>query len=433
MRFEQPENSTREQEKQRAIEQLLERASVVDQGADGVILKISAEEYGTQELQNLLELFGIAFEGETAVKLLKIFHAGSIEREYSFQKRAYNTLGSGNEECAGTPLPLAYSVFTVTDLIQERLPELARSASGELMIMEFVPGIDLERRLYHKALGYIEPTNVPELHHTVIDPLRAPVNIHLGMAIVDEATRSAAHLRENNAENRKLMAFLRRNGAHIHPSVLLQLEEAIIKLRRAGVVHNDLHARNIVIDGDIFDPNAKIQVYIIDYGRSKYTEESGLLRDDEIVDLLQRNSPAYEQAAQVKKQQKAEERQLRWDKKKEVAQQHHAEVLHERTIPTWQQARVSIWSSAAKKIENINHYTEQKIYQEILQEILTTAISTNEREVRIMDIFGMLQRYYPSNTQRMQFSRSALMTALEKNGIPRSRIFTYLDYYSPES
>lgn len=277
-----PEELAREQQKlaEQLIDHTLEDLIIghtrrVNEGNNGVIFHLDLRDLPSQQLEELKRR-GIELGEEQAVKILKVYFAGNGRREFDLQHRAYRML-KGMEEVASIPRPILYRDIKLTSQGRKELKEQGIRAEerAEILIMEFVPGIDLATLLYREALR----RRYPELYPTMEDvstmdikTLRREIASALGFEFpggkgATEADRAYELRRVETANAKKLCDFLRQKGFVLPPVIVERLDRTVRCLHEGGIIHRDLHERNIMLThpSDL----QRSGVYLVDFGSAR--------------------------------------------------------------------------------------------------------------------------------------------------------------------
>lgn len=400
------------EKRQEIVEEMLLKADVVDEGMEGIVMKFDFELL-TDDQREFLRGQGVDVTGDSAVKLMKVYEAGKAHHEYDMQQEAYRILGGGKENVSGVPKPFFASEFEVNGAIAERFSHLQNGGRGEVVLMEFVPGVDIEMQLYKKAyelLGF----ELAEGANYTIDQLRREVSAALQFE-ASEVPGKFPHIHNDTPNARKLLSFLRSQGFELGGRFLMQIHEAIKRLERAGIVHADLHGRNVIVDGDIFSDEANVESYIIDFGFSYSTsraafrtQREGVERHDRsLITTLSRISPGFEQRQEARRAERIKRRESAEKKMIEAARHFQTEMRAVQAEADWSRERKKVWSALKSErvrlrgASSMPEVARNRFYRELAQRIVEltfdSSLDDQEHKNRIHDIVVTLVSTYRDN------------------------------------
>jgi tRNA A-37 threonylcarbamoyl transferase component Bud32 len=283
------------------INEMLRNVRKQNEGAAGIIMKLDLGSFSPR-LIDALQQTGISVTTDTAAKLLKVYSPGAVKHEFLMQQRAFESVeDSENQNLAKIPEPLFYSDVAVDSDVADNLRsqdiDLHDSNRVEILLMDWIPGQDLMTQMYKKVLDYFpEHPALPD-NPDDFQQLRYSASILLGLEAPNLSVANAAQRETNEAVTyrrniEKLLRFLDKKGLEINPKIAEQLENCVDVLHRNGIWHNDIHERNIVITGDIFEKgaDAEIMTYLIDFGTASPSAEQRVLNDKDLVQTLRKAS-----------------------------------------------------------------------------------------------------------------------------------------------
>ncbi len=257
-----------------------------------------------------------------AVKVLKVYRAGAGEHEFKTLSHAYELL-SKEKGAAQTPRPSQFVVLELTEEERTHLnsfgAHLVQQQPVEAFDMSFIEGKDFARIVYEEVirrctpeelLGFLRPEEQPA------DLVEEAATLEYLFDIVSHVLKlenplkvDATGVPQNDLRtlwknSKKIFEFLSSRGFQVHPSIVSQLDIAVAALHKNGIYHNDLHERNLMIEGRIDDASGK--VWILDFGAAhKKSFELETYRDDmSLVRLL-------EACVKTKEERVAHEEQMR--------------------------------------------------------------------------------------------------------------------------
>ncbi|HVS79968.1 MAG TPA: aminoglycoside phosphotransferase family protein [Candidatus Paceibacterota bacterium] len=253
-----------------AIEHAIVEGKFIGSGKDAVVFKVADETFSPEMLPILVEE-GFKFNTErqeslsAAAKILKIYEPGLGKREYEMQREAFQIL-SQSEKAAQVPTPIGLRDQELDEKNKVFLNGFGTHLKGnmEVIVMDYVDGKDLATIMYEfvlEAKGYDKEA----LEKMEFEDKANLVAKYLSFSIPsgkdrDENARAFELAATMNDNSRKLMKYLKQKGFKLDKIVVDKIENALKILSRHGLHHNDMHERNIMIEGD--------KVFIIDFGRA---------------------------------------------------------------------------------------------------------------------------------------------------------------------
>jgi serine/threonine protein kinase len=267
-----------------AVEQLIDHAledliighsRKVNEGNNGVIFHLDLRGIEPASLAELKRQ-GIELGEEQAVKVLKVYFGGNGKLEFNLQSRAYRLL-EGQEGVARIPRPILYRDIQLTTEGKKELRTrgVRTEKRVEILLMEFVPGIDLATLLYREALRRRYPELYPTLEDTTSLPLSTlmmDVASALGLERpggkgATETERAFERRKVEMANAKKLFDFLRQKGFVLPARIVQLLERTVACLHEDGMIHRDMHERNIMLTHPSDLQNS--DVYLVDFGSAR--------------------------------------------------------------------------------------------------------------------------------------------------------------------
>lgn len=255
-----------EMERMTDLEQMLmARAQKINEGHNGVILKIDLSEplLIKEKMDRTNKIIEVAPRAVVVGKILKVFSAGAGQREYEMQKLARSAVGPNKS--VRVPKAHFFKKLVVTnDRFQNFLESIGvntekKKKNVEMLAMECIQGKDLDQFAYEQFIlayadspqfsgtcpdkswkEYFRTTSKTELKNFILDRLDLPVSNWADKAVME------------GLRGRQLLP----------PELYDNSAAAIASLHRAGVYHRDLHPGNIMIENEEADPS----LCLIDFG-----------------------------------------------------------------------------------------------------------------------------------------------------------------------
>jgi tRNA A-37 threonylcarbamoyl transferase component Bud32 len=274
-------------ESRETILEMFEIAVRVNEGREGVIFMIDTRDL-SDEQRGKLEDLGIDCSDAHAVKLLKTSRPGAIREEFDIHLRAHNTLGAGSKEgeeiYAGVPKPVLVGDIELPKSVRDQMNAYRSIDDGEeseVMMMEYIHGTDVWTLLLQEAYKRIYPhIELDDVKKFPISELEAVVFPHVdirepGGKGGNEGERNHERIKLETENFEKLMNWLRGKDFVLHESIVKQIEGGTDKLNSDGIVHRDLHQRNVMIEGEanaLAKSDEVPRAVIIDFGLSVTTD-----------------------------------------------------------------------------------------------------------------------------------------------------------------
>jgi tRNA A-37 threonylcarbamoyl transferase component Bud32 len=282
------------------INEMLRSVRKQNEGAAGIIMKLDLGSFSPRLLEALQQT-GVSVTADTAAKMLKVYSPGAAKHEFRMQQRAFDAISSikDSNSTAKIPEPLFYSDITVDSDVADNLRsqdiDLNDSNHVEILLMDWIPGEDLMTQMYKKVLEYFPNHPVLPSNTDDFQQLRYAASILLGLETPNLSVITAAQKENNEAITYrrnidKLLNFLEKKGLEINPKIAEQLEACVNHLHRNSVWHNDIHERNIIITGDIFEKGegAAVMTYLIDFGTATSSAEERMVSDKDLLQTLKK-------------------------------------------------------------------------------------------------------------------------------------------------
>jgi hypothetical protein len=276
---------------------LLREVRKVNEGAAGIIIKLDPKQF-SERLQSALSNRGVDINESAAGKLLKIYNQESARNEYDMQTKAYDVVESASVDVSKTsmiPAPIYFNDINIDQETQDNLRAQGIQFGAEnkvsLILMEWIPGEDLCTKMYKKVLSYYPehpayPDNIDDFQQ-----LEFAVSIILGFAkpnteasTPEEQAYDEALLYKRNFD--KVYKFLDAKNLKFNLALVEQIKNAVNLLHKNKIWHNDLHERNTEVIGDIFDPEADIRSYILDFDKASIRQKEYGFNDNNLIDRL---------------------------------------------------------------------------------------------------------------------------------------------------
>ena len=297
----------RKEERENALdfiaEMMLLKGVKVNEGNNGVILHLDIRTLDS-DFAKFCKEQGINFDSESAVKVMKIYTRTSGRREFEHHMKAYESQNNDPTNEALIPKPILYRDFELTEEAQKKFEFITgrkHSGRADLIVMDFVKGEDLALILLREALYRCRPDIDPDdVKKMPIEKMQEEVSLMLGfkMAGGKGKTQFERDVEKNTVEDENaatLYEYLNRNGYVLDQTIIDRLKRTIDTFHSAGVVHRDLHERNIMIEGDP-QKVGENTVYIIDFGTAKMFDGSYA---PQVTELYSESDRKYRQDERV--------------------------------------------------------------------------------------------------------------------------------------
>lgn len=287
------------------LEAILLSTEKINEGNEGIILKLDVEDLAESERELLLGKTDVP--SLSAVKLLKVFNKEIGQSEFDRQLRAYELL-KDKDGFAKVPEPYFYQKISVmTEEMRQKLSEdlgvdVELGKTVEFFVMDVIEGDDLMTHLYKEVLERHPNSKIKgdsligrtynQLHNEVAFCLKLS-NPDLEGKGVEARKNVVAGVSEQNMA--AIKAYLIPTDFSLDRSVRSKLSKSLDFLHKNGIFHRDLHNRNAMVGDDG-------EVYIIDFGKSWvrgvdgdnagddiYMSANGgeWVNDDEIINLCE--------------------------------------------------------------------------------------------------------------------------------------------------
>lgn len=286
------------------INKVIDKGRVVGEGGKGVVLEVTFDQAGSTRKQ---ENEGDFSEDSKAVKLLKVYTEGVGRREYELQNKIADLVNQSNKTpCALIPRGYHYEDTSLTEDqkkgLEQRTGHRFHKDSAELFMMDYIDADELYERLMKevvwRAHSDISKEKVAKLSKQEIEK-----RAERAVGFQKKATNSEGLNQRSQDEFQRLVTkmydFLKKKGVEIKGEITEQIENTTTIFSDNDLQHNDLHERNIMIDGPLFndspgDNESSTQVYIIDFGEmtEKGNENSSSMKDDVVLNRLRKNFTA---------------------------------------------------------------------------------------------------------------------------------------------
>jgi serine/threonine protein kinase len=273
------------------VNAVIENGSKVNEGNNGIILKIEMDEV-SEGFQSALSKQGLDIYEDQAVKMLKMYDKGTGKREIEMQRKAKNIIeeATNSDVCAKIPQPNLYQDVNLTpeekESIEKRTDYSIIGNKAEFILMDFVGGEDLYTHIVKEVARCHNKTRdiADVVDEEPFSEVEKRVQQALNYKVPGGKSRNAAEREfekqkvfKDNAE--KLYNFLKKKGVRVQEEVLTQVDATIEALHDAGYIHRDLHERNIMVKGNPFENN-EIESFIIDFAEMTEIEGDKVAVDD---------------------------------------------------------------------------------------------------------------------------------------------------------
>lgn len=297
------------------FEELFNHANVVNEGNNGIILKLSLDEVASGVLSGL-RARGVDLlrdedgRNNTAVKLLKVYRKGLAESEFTRQQRAFKLINESSqprESLALVAEPLLFSDLTIEEDLEgsgnkhdlARLQELGfptrtitlpdgreqQCAEGEFIVMDYLQGKDLATYMYEWIIAHAPEEKQYLLPNTQFSSFNELARAVYTVLDLPNPTHGESEQIRNNAK--KIFAELERTGFQINKHIIDQLSNTIRIFEQGKLALADAHERNIFVVGEPADVSNyhgdHVQSYILDFGA---TQDDMMRGYDELLPVL---------------------------------------------------------------------------------------------------------------------------------------------------
>lgn len=234
-----PENLERSVDHELA--EILGSAELAGFGANAFVFRVPGEKIPGRIAEDLKKLGeDVEIPDNVAMKMLKVYEAGTAAREVSMHQKAWNALRGEEKNPDYASIPRVYFSHTA-HFDEEELEHLAElgfkvGSSADVILMDFIQGRDLKEILAEQVMQRSEGADPHQIQRTA----------------------------DSDSDYR--YEYLKKRGFTVHPQIAERLERTTTLLQKNGVFHNDLHEANVIIDGDPTSPDAR--VFLIDFGRA---------------------------------------------------------------------------------------------------------------------------------------------------------------------
>lgn len=288
---------------EKALNHMLKKAEYHNEGNNGVIMFLDTRDF-SKELLDIFDIEGGA-ENDYAIKVLKIYQAGTIIKEYEDQKKGYDLVKEQGDtnDFAKVPKPYLMRNVALSSEVKNILEKKGVNLKGnnvEMMVMDFVPGDDLATIIYHEVLrvcpdpaGEIKwddkKADFFKLQQAVFRSLNMAVKV-TGKTGIGEESYEERKLRIENAE--KIISVVE-GHAVFETSIINQIRNTLSLFKANGISLSDTHDRNFMIVGDPWrdgDKNNPPQAYIIDFGAVDENSKGEIDMDLSVLNRLERLS-----------------------------------------------------------------------------------------------------------------------------------------------
>ena len=315
---------------------LVDRARKVDEGKQGVIFFVSAE-----DMREAVELSGLSeIEQDGALKVLKIERSGLGEREALFQERARSILERARHS-SDMPIALVPKMYFTAnipldakDAAELEKSGLHLSSEAQAILMEYIPGKDLGRILFEEVakrhpalkgtLGDPGALSFPVLSDYVAEALKFTIP---GGKSGDPGEREYERTRIEQQNTAKLFEFLEQTDFHLPDGIFTQVKNALDALHEKKFYLRDFHVRNLmIVDSDAYIIDFGAAVQVDDESKAYEEGEVRYVEDDALLSIIKRFSLKERKAQQERK-------------RLAVLFNFQQSILRFQRSPTWKSAR----------------------------------------------------------------------------------------------
>lgn len=286
------------------INKVINKGRVLGEGGKGVVLEVA---FNQTENASKQDNEGNFSEDSKAVKLLKVYAEGVGRKEYELQNRIAELVNQSNKSpCALVPRGYHYEDASLSQDqkkgLEQRTGHKFHKDSAELFMMDYIDADELYERLMKevvwRAHSDISKEKVAKLSKQEIEK-----RAERAVGFREKAANSEGLNQKGQDEFRsfvtKMYDFLKKKGVKIKGEIIEQIGNTTTIFSDNNLQHNDLHERNIMIDGPLFsdspgDNKDGTQVYIIDFGEmvEKDKGNSAGMKDDVVLNRLRKNFTA---------------------------------------------------------------------------------------------------------------------------------------------
>jgi len=257
------------------VDTLIRNASKADEGNNGIILKLKLGDVSA-EFKEALSERGVDVSDDQAVKMLKMYDEGIAKREMKMQQKAKQIIeDNAGEPHAQVPAANLYQNIELTDkekeIIEKRTDYPMLGNKAEFILMDYIDGDDLYTKLIKKVAKLNNPGShlADDLDNEQFKKIEEFVQQRLNYkdpaGARDDGEAESQKRRVFNDNESKLWNALKKKQVQGQEQLFEQLDNAISTLHDAGYIHRDLHERNIMVKGDPFSEDSKIQTFLIDF------------------------------------------------------------------------------------------------------------------------------------------------------------------------
>lgn len=270
---------------------LTEKIQKVNEGHNGVILKLDLRVFSPEERQDFCEHFGIPY-GENdnlAIKMIKIYQAEQVKKEFSAQRKAAKLINSSDELNNLIGVPECYQgqeVALTKESLKQKLKDNDIDISSEkfsLIMMDFIEGEDLGMFCYKQ---YIKTNfeKFKELYEVRQEATEADIDLYLKDKSISDLINICNYIsggksnhhylddsleaRQERNERAKLIIGRIENRGLFPKETVSALRQALTLLHNKGIYHGDLHFRNLIIEA------VTGKLFMIDFGSAKVLKGS---------------------------------------------------------------------------------------------------------------------------------------------------------------
>ena len=371
------------------IEELLEKSfdleslSKANEGHNGIILELDLGRFSAKEKREFCDYFQIPFgeDEEIAIKMLKIYRAGEAEKEFTAQERAARAINDQESLRNKVSIPECYfggEMTIASETLKKKFEANGINIKSErlgMIMMDFIKGEDLgvfcykkfikiKFNEYRKIVGIDKGREIkPEeydlyLNGKSVDDLVLICHQILGIkAKYPYSDNSIEAQRERNDIANKILTPIENQGLFDKQKVA-DLREAITVMHNKGVVHRDLHPRNIILTegGELAIVDFGSAVLVDDYKtadlESLYQAVGGeiMQKDESILVFLTKLAVTPEELTEKKSE-------LNLDLALRVKKMVWG-ALNKKTLNAAEKKALTAWKKLQKNLETDNNLSE---------------------------------------------------------------------------
>lgn len=283
------DHSFEEQEQaERLVEGAILRGHKINEGKYGIIYEIDFADLADEAKR---DFFPEGTNAENMVgKILKIYQPVVGKAEADSQKKAYLVNGQNQDpQAAKIPKLISYQDFAIkSDELKSMLKANGLEASDRvcIILMDFIKGEDfgtyLYKRILESGIQSGDDLKMEDLQRMAFPALERLVIDQLAFKIATPSQKVEGLEPLINANNtKKLVQFATHHNIVLDKKIFDKIRLTLNKIHAGGLYHCDLHERNIMLE--LNDAGEILDVYLIDFGKSKDSEDEDSLNDSKFL------------------------------------------------------------------------------------------------------------------------------------------------------